>query len=173
METMEAILSRRSIRSYTDQPITDEQVHQILTAGMSGPSAVNARDWHFIVVRGEALEGLAQAAGRAGAIIRRSQMTVLICCDESRAFPPAKQYAVIDGAIAGQNMILAAQSMGIGSVWLGVWPQDGKVEAQKNYFKLPETAVPHSLIAFGYPAEDKSGEPHPDYEESRVHWNQW
>ncbi|MCD8068848.1 MAG: nitroreductase family protein, partial [Lachnospiraceae bacterium] len=81
-------------------------------------------------------------------------------------------YWVIDGAIAGQNKILAAEGLGIGSVWLGTWPQMDRVERQRELFSLPDTVIPHSVIAFGYPAEEKTGE-HPDYEESQVHFEKW
>ena len=174
MEILDAILSRRSIRKYTDKPIDDDTLHKILTAGMAGPTAVNARPWSFVVVRDkETLAQMAEANGRAATPLKDAALGILICGDLERAFSRAPEYWVVDGAIAGQNMILAAQDMGIGSVWLGTWPQQDKVEAQQALFGLPETQVPHSIIAFGYPAEDRSEAPHLDYEENRVHFEKW
>lgn len=70
MNTIDAILKRRSIRKYTEQKLSEEDIHTILRCAMSGPSAVNARDWSFIVVdEKEELEKWAQASGRAGKII--------------------------------------------------------------------------------------------------------
>lgn len=174
MDALDAIMTRRSIRKYTDQPIDDATLRQILAAGMSGPTATNARDWHFLVIRDrETLNQMADANGRAATPLREAAVGILICGDLERAFPRARDYWVIDGAIAGQNMILAAHALGIGSVWLGTWPQEEKVEAQRTLFGLPDTVAPHSIIAFGYPAEDKSDLPHPDYEEDRVHFACW
>ena len=174
MNTVDTILNRRSIRKYTDRKISEEDIRKILSCGMSGPSAVNARDRSFIVVDDkEALKNWAQASGRAGTIMEGSAMSILICADLSRSFSKAPEYWVINGSIAGENMILAAADLGIGSVWLGIWPQQDKVDIQKNYFNLPDDVVPHSIIAFGYPDEDKSGIPHKDYEEDRVHRNGW
>ena len=174
MNTIETILNRRSIRKYTDQPISEEDIRKILRCAMSGPSAVNARDWSFIVVDDrEQLQKWAQASGRAGKIIGSCAMAILICADTSRSFKGAPEYWVINGSIAGENMILAASDLGIGSFWLGIWPQQEKVTTQKEYFALPEEIIPHSIIAFGYPDEDRSGQPHPDYEESQVHRNRW
>ncbi|MCD7802333.1 MAG: nitroreductase family protein [Clostridiales bacterium] len=168
MELTEGVLSRRSIRRYTKKHISREDLHTILRAGMTGPSCANTRDWKFIVVRDrEMLNRMADANGRPAEPLRRCDVGILILGDLERAFPPAKEYWVIDGAIAGQNMVLAAQGLGIGSVWLGTWPQMDRVEAQKELFSLPDTVVPHSIIAFGYPAEERTGE-HPDYEESQV-----
>ena len=106
-------------------------------------------------------------------IVAGSAFSILICADGERAFSRAPEYWIINSSIAGQNMILAAESLGLGSVWLGIWPQQEKVQAQKVYFNLPESVTPHSIIAFGYPDEDKSSVPHKDYEEDRVHFNKW
>lgn len=173
MELTEGVLKRRSIRSFTEQKITDEKLHIILRAGMTGPSCANTRDWSFLVVRDkETLRKMAEANGRYAQPLCQCDVGILILGDLERAFPPAKEYWVIDGAIAGQNMILAAEGLGIGSVWLGTWPQMDRVEKQRELFSLPETVVPHSVIAFGYPAEEREGE-HPDYEESQVHFERW
>ena len=173
MDTIQAIMNRVSVREYSDQAITDEQVHTILEAGMSGPSCVNARDWSFIVVRDpEMLNRMADANGRPAEPLRHAKLGVLVCGDLERAFPRAPEYWVVDGAIAAQNMILAAQAMGIGSVWLGTWPQMDRVEKQKQLFGLPETQVPHSIIAFGYP-KAPSEKQKLLYEEDRVHFEKW
>ncbi len=173
MELVEGILNRRSIRSFTDRHISDEDLHTILRAAMSGPTCANTRDWSFLVVRDkEMLEKMADANGRPAQPLRRCDVGILILGDLDRAFERAKEYWVIDGAIAGQNMILAAEGLGIGSVWLGTWPQMERVEKQKALFSLPDSVIPHSVIVFGYPAEEKTGE-HPDYEESQVHFEKW
>ena len=85
----------------------------------------------------------------------------------------AKDYWVIDGAIAAQNICLAAQELGIGAVWLGTWPQMDRVEAQQKLFALPETIVPHSIIALGSPEADLTAPRESRYEDDRVHFNQW
>ena len=173
LELVEGILSRRSIRKYTDQHITDDELHTILRAGMTGPSCVNARDWSFIVVRDrETLNAMADANGRPAGPLRTCDVGILVLGDLDRAFRGAKDYWVIDGAIAAQNMILAAEGLGIGSVWLGTWPQMDRVDRQRTLFGLPENVIPHSIIAFGYPDEVKTDE-HPDYEEDRVHFEKW
>ncbi|MCD8327362.1 MAG: nitroreductase family protein [Lachnospiraceae bacterium] len=173
MELTEGVLKRRSIRQYTDQRISDEDLHTILRAAMTGPSCANKRDWSFLVVRDkDTLNKMADANGRPAEPLRHCDVGIMILGDLDRAFAPAKEYWVIDGAIAGQNMILAAQGLGIGSVWLGTWPQMHRVENQRELFSLPENVVPHSIIAFGYPAEEKNEE-HPDYEECCVHFEKW
>lgn len=173
MDAITAIKNRISVRQYSDQEITDDALHTILEAGMSGPSAVNARPWSFIVVRDrDMLNKMADGNGNAAEPLREAQVGILICGDLERAFKAAPDYWVVDGSIAAQNMILAANALGIGSVWLGTWPQQNKIDAQKALFNLPEHIVPHSIIAFGYPKEDSRKEKLL-YETDRVHFEKW
>ena len=80
---------------------------------------------------------------------------------------------VVALAIAAQNICLAAQELGLGAVWLGTWPQMDRVEAQQKLFALPETIVPHSIIALGYPEADLTAPRKSRYEDDRVHFNRW
>lgn len=174
MNTLDAILTRRSCRKFTTQPIENEKLHQLLEAAMSGPSCVNAQDWSFVVVTDpEKLAQMADANGRPAEPLRHAAVGILVCGDLDRAFRFAKDYWVIDGAIAAQNICLAAQELGLGAVWLGTWPQMDRVDAQKKLFALPETIVPHSIIALGYPEADITAPRESRYEATRVHFNQW
>ena len=172
MEALENILNRRSIRRYTDQPITDEDLHKILEAAMSGPSCVNARDYSFIVVRDEeTLLKMAEANGRPAQPLKKAAAGILVLGDLDRAFKGAPDYWIIDGAIACENLILAANALGIGSVWLGTYPQENRVENLKKLFDLPDNIIPHSIIALGYPDEQPTRKGF--YEEDRVHFEKW
>jgi len=173
MDAIHAIMSRVSVRQYSDQEISEADLHTILEAGMSGPSCDNTRDWSFIVVRDQTtLEQMADGNGPYAAPLRTAKLGILICGDLHRAYKPAPDYWVIDGSIAAQNMILAAHALGIGSVWLGTWPEMERVHAQSRLFDLPEHIVPHSIIAFGYPAVPLSG-PHRSYDDTCVHMERW
>lgn len=173
MDTIQTILNRISTRQYSDREISDLDLQTILEAGMSGPSCVNARDWSFIVVRdSDTLNKMADANGRPAQPLRSAKLGILICGDLERAFSGAPDYWVVDGSIAAQNMILAASALGIGSVWLGTWPQMDRVEKQAELFGLPETQIPHSIIAFGYPAEPSTKEKL-IFEPDRVHYEKW
>ena len=173
MDAIQAILTRKSVRNFTDKSISQEDIHTILQAGMSGPTCVNARQWSFIVVtEREMLAQMAQANGKPADPLKDAALGILICGDLSRAFPPAPDYWIIDGAIAAQNMTLAAHALGIGSVWLGTWPQMERVEKQQALFDLPEKIVPHSILAFGYPAKENLTE-RDLFEADRVHYEKW
>lgn len=176
-ETLKSIMTRKSIRKFTDKPVADEEITTILKAGMSGPSACNCRPWSFIVVKDrEMLNKMADAKKQYSDLIRKAAFAVLVCGDLERAIPNAPEYWVIDGSIAIENMILAAHSMGIGSCWVGIWPRRENMDPQAELFMLPESAVPHSIVAFGYPEESEGfGTPRekPEWEASQVHFEKW
>lgn len=176
MEGIELIRKRRSIREYSERHISDEILHDVLDAGMRGPSCTNAKDWCFVVVRDkEILNRMADANGRPAEPLRGADIGILVCGDLDRAFKGAPDYWIIDGAIACQNIILAATDFGIGSVWLGTYPQMERVNKQRELFNLPNSVVPHSVIALGYPKNPDELElgSRSSYEASRVHFEKW
>lgn len=172
MNTIEAIQTRNSIRSFTDQMISQDQIRVLLEAAMAGPSAVNKKPWTFLVVQNkETLEKMADANGSAAQVLKKANLGILVCTDLEQTYQEASDYWIIDGAIACQNMILAAHDMGLGSVWLGTWPQEEKVQGQKELFNLPDTIIPHSIIAFGYPKDN--GNNRKVFDESKIHYEKW
>lgn len=172
---IECIKSRKSVRKFTDQRISDEDLHTILEAAMSGPTACNARPWSFIVVRDkEMLEKMADANGKYSGLLKKANVGILICGDLERAVQSAPDFWVIDGSIAIQNMILAAHSLNIGSCWIGTWPVEPYMKNQKELFNLPEHIMPHSLLALGYSNDEVSkNKVKKLYEEDRVHFEKW
>ena len=105
MDTLTAIFTRRSTRHFDDRPIEDDKLRTILEAAMSGPSCVNSKDWAFIVVtERETLDKMAEANGRPAQPLKEAVAGILVCGDMERAFERAKDYWIIDGAIAAENM---------------------------------------------------------------------
>ena len=173
MDTIKAITERISTRQFSEKMISEEELKIMLDAAMSGPTATNARDWSFIVVRDkDTLMKMADANMKFAEPLRKATLGVLVCGDLERAYKDAPDFWVVDGSIAAQNMILAAHALGIGSCWLGVWPMQDRVENQAKLFDLPENIIPHSIIAFGYPKEESTKQKL-IYEEDRVHFEKW
>jgi len=174
MDSIQSIMTRKSVRQYTGEAISEADLKIILDAAMSGPSTANTRPWSFIVVRDkETLIKMAEANGRAANPLRTADIGILVCGDLSRAFPSAKDYWIIDCSIACQNMSIAAHSLGLGSVWLGTYPQMEKVENQVKLFNLPQDIIPHSILAFGHPDPQEPDRPKTKFEEDRVHYEKW
>ena len=154
----------------------DEQVTAVLIGsdvkGLVDELAEYGADRVIVVDDPEVLHKMYQANGVPAKPLLECAFAILICGDYSKAFKFSKDYFAVDGSIAGQNMILAAWSLGIGSVWLGTWPQMDRVFAQSKLFDLPNDQIPHSIIAFGYPL-DEIKEKEEYYDEAVVHYNKW
>jgi nitroreductase len=151
MDAEEAMLTRRSVRRYTDEPVSDEVVLRLLSAAMAAPSARDQRPWCFIVVRNrDRLKELA-AAEPNGAMIARAQVAVVVCADLDLV--KSEGFWIQDCAAATENLLLAAHAEGLGAVWVGTYPREERVTGVKAVFGLPEHLVPFSVVPMGHPAE--------------------
>lgn len=153
MSTFKTILDRRSIRKYTDEKISKEDQLKIVKAGMYAPSARNTRAWKFIVINDkEKLNQLAEAHPYGG-MLKNAAFAILVCGDIK--LEETKEYLAINCAAATQNMLLAAKYMDIGSVWLGVFPREKRMQDISNLLNLDKTFIPISLVSFGKATETK------------------
>lgn len=156
MDVLEAIHTRRSIRKFTDKPVDDETLREILAAAMAAPSAGNQQPWRFVIVRDRnLLEGVAKV-NQYAAMAPRAPLGVLVCGDTKAEKYPG--YWVIDCAAAVQNLLLAAHALGLGAVWTGVHPNQDRVAGMTRLFGVPAGVIPHSFIPIGWPAEQKKPE---------------
>ena len=146
MACIDIVLSRRSIRSYTRQAISSSSLAQILEAGRQAPSAGNRQPWHFIVVTDEE-EKKALSQGRYNWFIQNAPLTIIGCAESSTS-----RWSVIDTAIALQNMVIAAWTLGIGSCWLGAF-NEAEV---RSLFQIPEQWKVVALLTLGYPSEGEN-----------------
>ncbi len=169
MMAVEAILTRRSVRKYTDQPVSDELVTELLRAAMAAPSAQNQQPWEFVVVRDRGLlEGLAAAHQYAG-MTRHAQLAIIVCGDLSRERSPG--FWVQDCAAATENLLIAANAVGLGAVWTGTYPRDERVAKVRALLGLPEHIIPLAVVPIGYPVERPA--PADRFDPSRVHLDHW
>jgi nitroreductase len=169
METLEAIHTRRSIRKFTGKNIPEELLTKILEAAMYAPSARNTQPWRFVVITNKELLGkiphihpYAQMCYDAGAAI-------LVCGDTS--IENLEGYLALNCGASSQNILLAAHDLGLGGVWLGVYPRKERMEPLSKLFNLPQNIIPISLIVLGYPNE--SILPQERFKKDRIHLNRW
>ena len=169
METIEAILTRRSIRRYTNEKIPEDLINLLLKAAMYAPSARDYQPWHFIVItKREGLDRLAEIHPY-GKMLKQAALAILIAGDKN--IEPAEGYINQACAVATQNILLTAHANGLGAVWLGVYPREERITAIRNHFELPENIIPISLVSIGYPDETR---PQPErFKTGRIHYNCW
>ena len=166
---MKAIVNRRSIRKYTSQPVSDNQVQELLKAAMSAPSAGNEQPWEFVVMRDRSNLNAIPKFHPYSLMLYEASVAILVCGDLSRE--KYSGYWVQDCSAATENILLSAVELGLGAVWLGIHPIEERVKAMSKLLKIPETVVPFSLVSIGYPAEQK--EPSDRFDTSRIHFDTW
>ena len=170
MTAREAIYARRSIRKYTDQPISRETLRELARLGAAGPSATNRRPWVFVLVDDPAVMERVRAATMFGKF--NAPAAVIVCGNMKRTLPlVAKDYWVQDCSAAMENILLGAVDMGLGAVWLGVTPIERAVKKLSEALRLPSHIVPLGVAYVGHPAETQ--EPRTQLEDEMVVWNGW
>ena len=166
-EIIETIFKRRSVRKFTDQPVEREKLELLMQAAMAGPSAVNAQPWEFVVItEKEVLDKL-----RLVLPFAKMAAPAAICVLGSSRRQRNKagdRFWVQDCSASTENILLAATSLGLGSVWIGVHPITLVTRLVKDILNLPDGVTPLNLILLGYPAEEPPART--QYDESRVQW---
>jgi nitroreductase len=163
------VLSRRSIRRYTDQAVDDAAVERLLRAGMAAPSAGNQQPWQFIVIRDRASLTQITEWHPYAKMLPSAPVAIVVCGD-----PGTAKWAMLwaqDCSACVENMLIEAESLSLGAVWLGVHPLPEREAALRELLGIPETVVPFAIVPFGWPAERKP--PSDRYDPARVHAERW
>lgn len=166
IDGLTTILTRRSIRKYAPQSVPQDAVHQLLEAAMAAPSASNAQPWHFVVVSDRRQLDALAAVLTNGQMLRQAPLAIVVCGEPARS-----DYWVQDCSAATENILLAAHALGLGGVWLGVYPRADRVTAVSEVADLPAHIIPLCVLSLGFPAEEKA--PADRYNEARVHRERW
>jgi nitroreductase len=168
---LEWIFSRRSVRKYQDREISEAMIKDLLEAGMAAPSAVARDPWHFLVIQKvDTLQRLADILPH-GQMLRHASAAFVVVGDIDRAHGRLESYMLQDVSAAIENILLAANRLGLGGCWLGVHPRPDRMDGIRRLFSLPGHIIPVSAIALGWPAEHP--EPRTRYKEDRVHLEKW
>jgi nitroreductase len=169
MEAIEAILSRRSVRKYTGVYVTDEQVKTLLEAAMAAPSAHNKQPWHFIIVKDRETLLEIPKFHPYSKMLEQASLAIVVCGDLD--LEEGTGFWVQDCSAATENILVAAKAIGLGAVWLGVYPFEPLVKNVKTLLKVPENVTPLCIISVGYPIEEKP--PANRYNPERIHQGKW
>ena len=172
-ECLKMIYTRRSIRVYSDRQISDEDIEKILKAAMLAPSAGNEQPWHFIVVRDREMLKKMSEAFTFGQMLPNASATIVVCADPKLSKYPYDMW-VQDCSAATEHILLAARCLGIGSVWLGVYPREERMKALRELLGIPENIVVFSVVSLGYPKDEKDFYEADDrFNPDRIHREKW
>ncbi|MBS2210097.1 nitroreductase family protein [Carboxylicivirga mesophila] len=170
--TLASIYNRKSVRHYTNRQVSKDQLTELVKAGMAAPTAVDKRPWAFIAISERSvLDSLAEVLPYAQ-MLKQATAAIVVCGDMDKALEGiAQAYWIQDCSAASQNILLAAESMGLGAVWTGVHPIEEREQVVKTVLNAPDNVVPLNVIAVGYPTGEEM--PKNKWNEDNVHWDGW
>jgi nitroreductase len=169
MDTLKAILSRRSIRKYSGKNIPEEYYEIMLKAAMHAPSARNRQPWHFIVISDKIVMNRLADSSPSWKMLSNAHKAIVVCGDTDTE--DAESFLIQDCSAATQNLLLAAHELGLGAVWLGVHPREDRVGDIRKALDLPARILPVSMISIGIPDEERQAEDR--FIGDRVHFDRW
>jgi nitroreductase len=165
------LFSRRSVRKYAQKPVEKALIRDLLEAAMAAPSACAKDPWRFVVLqRREILDRLADGLPN-GQMLRQAPLCVVVCGDEAAAHDRQESYLLQDCSAAIQNILLAADALGLGACWLGVHPRRERIQHVRALLNLPASIVPVSAISIGWPADRPPARTR--FREDAIHWETW
>ncbi len=166
---MNAIFSRRSIRKYKNESVTDEQLELLLRAAMAAPSAMNSQCWEFVVVRDKNHLSELATLNPYHQMLKDAALAIIVCADLNKIL--ANEYWIQNCSAATQNILTQANEMGLGAVWLGVAPYEDKMQRISDNLNLPESIKPLNVISIGVPDEFKNA--NDNFDTKKIHYEKF
>lgn len=181
-ETIRTIMSRKSVRSFTDQPIPAEYMETMLKAAMAAPTGSNIQPWHFVVLTDKSQYEKVFENNFNMRIFNSAAAVVVFCADTTVTRPPRNNP---DGepvtrpsgtwrddlGACTENFLLAAESLGLGAVWTAGYPYSDRYASIKRELGIPDPILPYCAVAVGYPAGDE--QPKDKWKPERIHYEKW
>lgn len=165
------IHSRKSVRSYTSQPVSAEQVETLLRAAMAAPTAVNFQPWRFVVItERQQLDELAEVLPYAK-MLKQAPLAVIVCGETMMGEGRENPFWEQDCSAATQNLLLAAEAIGLGAVWTAAYPDLNRCNGIKEALGMPETVMPLCVVPIGHPAGDD--QPKDKWKPEKIHYGRW
>lgn len=177
---MDNILSRKSVRSYTEQKLTDAQIETLLRAAMAAPSGSNIQPWSFVVLTDPSEYDTIFEGNFNMEKFKQAAAVFVLCADTTVTRTPRGGGEPVtmpngtwrdDLGAATENLLLAAESMGLGACWTASYPYEDRYMPPKKALGLPDTVIPYSIVPVGYPAGDE--QPKDKWDPAKVHYGRW
>lgn len=169
MGAIQAMKTRRSVRRFTQQPVDEAALREILACGMQAPSACNEQPWQFVVIKNRATLAKAGDINPYVRFAKDAPLAVLVCGD--KRLEKCEGYWVQDCSNCAMNMLLAAHALGLGAVWTGIHPLPDREEGFRALCGLPPEVIPLALLVMGHPAD--TPKPEDRFNPERLHAERW
>jgi len=170
-DALTVIHERKSVRSYTGEAVSKEDIDKILRAAMAAPAAIHMLPWKFIVVTDKAkLKALADRLLFAKMLIKAGTC-IVVCAVPREAAMSSEAFAILDCTCASQNILLAAEALGLGAVWTAVYPNKDLIDFVRKELNIPQNIIPLNVIPVGHPTGEEKVQD--KYDAKNIHWEKW
>ena len=165
------IHARKSVRQFTAEPVSQEDVETILRAAMAAPTAMNIQPWSFVVLSERAdLDALSDQLPYAK-MLKQAPLAIVVCGETSMGEGRENIFWEQDCSAATQNLLLAAEALGLGAVWTAAYPDVDRCNAIKEALGMPENVMPLCVVPVGHPAGDN--QPKDKWKPEKIHYGRW
>ena len=167
----ENIFNRKSVRQFTSEPVSNADIEAMLKAAMAAPTAVNYQPWRFVVVTERAkLDAMADILPYAK-MLKQAPLAIVVCGETTWMGGNENPYWEQDCSAATQNILLAAEALGLGAVWTGVFPNPELADPLSEFLGLPENVQPLCAIPIGH--HDGTTQPKDKWKPENIHYERW
>ncbi len=166
-QTLQIIFNRKSVRKYTERPVEKEKLEMLVRAGMAAPSSRDRRPWEFVIVTDRDLLDTMGDGLPLARMLKDTKQAIIVCGDTLKS----NNAWMLDCSTAAQNILLAAESMGLGAVWTAAYPYPERMQVVRDAMQLPEHIIPLTVIPLGYPTGQEK--PKNKFNEQQIHYNKW
>ena len=154
MDVFEAIKKRRSVRAYTSDEVSEEDVERLIEAARWAPSAGNIQPWEFVIVRNTETKRRLSDAALHQTFIEKAPVVIVVCANVARSSwgygsRGSNLYCLQDTAAATENMLLVAQALGLATCWVGAFHEDEVAKVVNT----PRNVRPVAIVPVGRPAK--------------------
>lgn len=168
---LDNIATRVSVRAYTDEPVSDEDIEALLRAAMAAPSAMNRQPWEFIVVRDREMLDTLGATLRYAKMLKQAPLAIVVCaetCYTNRDGEVVEnQMWEHDASAATENLLLAAHALGLGAVWTAASDPE-RSAIVREALGITGTVMPLCVVPIGHPAG--VDEPKDKWKPEKIHY---
>ncbi len=167
-KVIKTIVTRRSIRKYTEEKIPTETLELLLLAAMNAPSACNQQAWYFIVVTDQDKLDKLSTLHSGVEFVKNAPAAIIVCSEPNATI--LDYYWIDECAAATQNLLLAAHSLGLGAIWTGINHENLEdINFYRNILNISDQYTPFAMIPIGHPAEQRVSVN--KYNDKKILWN--
>jgi nitroreductase len=170
-DALTVIRNRKSVRNFTGESVTQDQLEILLKAAMAASSAVNCQPWEFVVVTDrKTLDKLGDVLPYAK-MIYKAGAAIIVCGIPAKAHKNFVEYAIIDSTLASQNILLAAEAIGLGAIWTATYPYPDRMKSVRSILNIPSDVIPLNVIPIGHPTGEDV--PKNKFDAGKIHREKW